>query len=538
MLPVRRLAIGLSAFVALAGQGCAKRPPGAGSAPSSLNSPNSQHWASAGKVVGRKSGELLVGVSVAVGASISVTDADGRFAVPAGNGPYDVILMSADRSLISVYLGIVRRDPVLAHLEPEQPRPRAHHAELRGKLSGAPGQPLAGEVVQVGFFSERGRAQDVVRLSSETASAEFGPLLVSWDGPDVLSGQFLALQTVQRGPALSATFAHSAVTLNDGAKVKLDVPMTPAPIEHRPPDFVPDVLEEPSPTVLHRYHVVGGGSFHGVNSFRRGTGYDSPDLSAVGATLCVDVFVSNPYLDSAIRRCAPPAESLAALTLHAAPVLLEPKRGAVAQAGMSFSWSPVPDASYALELVPERGPSDMAPSIVIYTSRPHAVWPDLQTLGVRFPKPLNTYRVTVRASGPHKTLDDALAPRGAGIAMPTIAWKATSNDLDIPVRPPLGPEEARCDYLNGDGTIRCSSGIPGSIEPSAEWYALTAINNVIRNYPEFAAATGLHCVKDCASARAFVEAMAKYREAHPGFDSDQPLGPRPPLPPLPHIERR
>ncbi len=49
-----------------------------------------------------------------------------------------------------------------------------------------------------------------------------------------------------------------------------------------------------------------------------------------------------------------PAKARHVFTLHAAPALMEPKRGAVARAGMSFRWSPVPDASYALEFVPER----------------------------------------------------------------------------------------------------------------------------------------------------------------------------------------
>ena len=68
---------------------------------------------------------------------------------------------------------------------------------------------------------------------------------------------------------------------------------------------------------------------------------------------------------------------------------------------------------------------------------------------------------------------------------------------------------------------------------SSEWYALTAINNKLQNHPEFAAAIGIHCVKDCAAARAFVEALASYQLAHPDFDVDDPLGPSPPEPPPP-----
>jgi hypothetical protein len=222
-------------------------------------------------------------------------------------------------------------------------------------------------------------------------------------------------------------------------------------------------------------------------------------------------------------------------TLHDAPVLVEPKRGAAARAGISFRWSPVRDASYELKLETERATSD-APKIAIYTSRPSAVWPDLNALGIPFPQALNTYLVTVSANGPHKTLDDALAPRGPGIPLPRTSWQATSGVLYLPVRPPLGPEEERCDYLKSpasDGTIVCSPGNPNSIEPSQEWYALMAINNKLQNHPELAAATGIHCVKDCATARAFMQALVSYEQAHPGFDADDPLGPLPPLPPPP-----
>jgi len=560
MLRMKRRGIAVGTCILLAGGGCAKPQPApavtqasAAPLPSRASPPApsaafAPHWANAGTVVGKKSSLPLAGVSVSIGGANAVTGADGRFEVPAGSERFDVILASADRSLISVYLGIARRDPRLVQLEPDdpqsgdsQPTPRAHQAELRGKLTGASGEPLADGSIQVGFFSERGRAQDVVRLPSAAPSAEFGPLLVSWDGPSVLSGQFYALQMVHGGTTLVATVAHGAVTLADHAKVKLDLPMTPVPIEHRPADRVSELPELFSVSVGHTYHVIGGGTFHGVGPIRAGADYDSPDLRALGATLCVDASVWNPYRRSAISRCDPPANAPVALTLHEPPVILEPKRGTLALPGMTFQWSPMREAVYSLELVPERGQSAAAPRIVVYTSRPSAVWPDLRALDVRFPEPLNTYRVTVSASGPYQTLDDALAPRGEATTLRSIAWKATSSDLDLPVRPPLGAEEARCNYLkqsSSDGTILCSRGIPGSVEPSAEWYALTAINNVIRNYPEFAAATGIHCVKDCAGARAFTKALAKYSEAHPGFNADEPLGPSPPEPPLPPSLRR
>jgi len=225
---MRLLGVAASFTLLLAALGCSKPTPGpaatenaalptsraAANAPNAPNAPNAGVGKS-GKVVGRKSGQPLAGVSVALGDSVRLTDAEGRFEVPAGNGPYDVVLMSADRALIAVYLGIVRRDPVLRQLEPEQPEPRAHHAEIRGTLSGVSGDPQWGDAVQVGFFSERAHVEDNAHRASTAATVEYGPLVVSWDGPDVLSGQLLALQMV-RGSSLSATVANSALRLRGG----------------------------------------------------------------------------------------------------------------------------------------------------------------------------------------------------------------------------------------------------------------------------------------------------------------------------------
>ena len=49
------------------------------------------------------------------------------------------------------------------------------------------------------------------------------------------------------------------------------------------------------------------------------------------------------------------------------------------------------------------------------------------------------------------------------------------------------------------------------------------INRNIQTHPEFAAATNIHCVRDCKSAEAYVKAHAGYSAAHPGFDAHDPM---------------
>jgi hypothetical protein len=412
---------------------------------------------------------------------------------------------------------------------------RAHHAELSGHLLGTDGS-AAGGAVQVGFVSERGDAHDLARVAAGATSAEYGPLTISWDGPVAISGQLLALQMVQgptHGRLAAASLARAQVTLRDGAQLKLDATLGPVPIEQRPADVVSSVPEPLVAETVHDYRIPGSGwAMHGVGPFRRGTSYDSPDLSGVGAVLCIDAFLWNPYKRSSVRRCGLAATEAAELALPDAPSFREPHADGTVVRGMRFSWSPVADAVYLLELAPEGDPSHAAPEIELYTAHTSATWPELGDLGVEFPSALNTYTATVNALGPHRTLDELAAARDLSAALPRLVWRATSSDLDLPVRPPLGPEEARCTFEPGSAVV-CSPGIPGSIEPSQEFYMLSAINNKLRNYPEFASAIGIHCVRDCAQARAFMKAYRAYLEAHPGFDANQPLGPSPPPPPMP-----
>jgi hypothetical protein len=59
------------------------------------------------------------------------------------------------------------------------------------------------------------------------------------------------------------------------------------------------------------------------------------------------------------------------------------------------------------------------------------------------------------------------------------------------------------------------------------------MNMKMAHYPRFAEAIGMHCVHDCAEARAYMKAYDAYAHDHPGFDADQPIDPRPPVVPPP-----
>jgi hypothetical protein len=162
------------------------------------------------------------------------------------------------------------------------------------------------------------------------------------------------------------------------------------------------------------------------------------------------------------------------------------------------------------------------------TASASATWPELSALGVAFPQQLGAYAATVTARGPYAGVDDAVDGKGLTAQSPREAWWAQSLDLSIPITPPLGTEEAACQYPYGTA-ITCGT-LPNQVEPNREFYMLAAINNKLRHYPQFANDVGIHCVRDCDGARAYMKAYATYAAAHPGFDANEPTEPIPPPP--------
>jgi hypothetical protein len=170
----------------------------------------------------------------------------------------------------------------------------------------------------------------------------------------------------------------------------------------------------------------------------------------------------------------------------------------------------------------------------IYTTARSERWPDLSTLGISFPKPRASYSATVTALGPFASMDQAAGPDGLVAPVPKDAWWGMSQDLSIPVRLPLAPDVAACQYPAGVSIV-CGK-LPNG---DRELYVLSAINNKIAEYPRFADAIGIRCVRDCATARAYREGYERYRKQHPGFDADQPVGDVGDVPPLPaHLRRK
>lgn len=74
------------------------------------------------------------------------------------------------------------------------------------------------------------------------------------------------------------------------------------------------------------------------------------------------------------------------------------------------------------------------------------------------------------------------------------------------------------EVISADGILVCPR---EGVSPDP-WYSVTAMNNKLRNYPEFARVSGMGEVKTCADGRAFFKKYREYQQLVPNFDWNEP----------------
>ena len=482
----------------------------------------------AGTVVAMHGGraEPVPGQTVTDGVHTAVTDAAGRFTFPDEPLRYDLTIVDAGRSVVTIYQGLTRRDPILVQAVDLPASGSHHHAVIAGKLIG--GAPYRSMHVQ---FASALASKDVIigRFGgSGPRGPEYGPIAIDWNGPSPLHGELLALQLGHDDHAPTggtAWFGRQEISLRDGDVLGVDLKLAELPQLRLPKVSLGMAGEYPLPPA-HSYYRTSDGNrlFRGPSfvTFRDSFG---PDLVAQGLEFCLEAFIGNPYLRATDVLCRPPPGQAVTLNLRAAPEFSTPAQGAPAAVGLKLAWAEVPGGVYALSLRTTRVARD-APRIQIITTATSAAWPDLHTLEVAFPKAPASYTAIVKAEGPFASVDEAAGPNGFSAVAPRARWSSESQDLGLPVLPPGAPETAAC---KANGAVVCAA---------AEVYQLSAMNRRIRFFPEFAKAIGIFCVRTCDDARAFAKAYADYLAAHPGFDAHLPLEPDGPEPRLPPELRR
>ena len=461
---------------------------------------------------------------VAIGAVKTTSDVDGRFTFPAVPDRYDLMIASPEGALATVYQGVTRRDPIIP-FEGAPAREPKHNAEIAVTLVGA--DAALARSWQVHFVSARAFASIREKPWAADGDKLRNPdaLVVKWHGAaDVITGVVIAqAMQVKQVDIPLVQFAQQAVSVRDGQKLAMELRVAKAPVVRRPGPVVQVPKEDPGfdPMFIEEYRLPGVGfAMNGPGAVS--SAYDIPDLTGFGLQLCGDGFQWNPYLHSRRIQCGAPPGKRVVLVLPRPPALTSPAWDTVATPGMAFTWAPVAGAVYALELASNGAskPTAARPHIAIVTAGTRAVWPDLQFVGVGFPRPLAAYAATITARGPFAAVDDLIGPHGLADQTPRDRWASESKELSIPVRSPLGKEEAACKFKE---TVICGQGGGDLDNPLGEFYRLSVLNRTIQTYPDFAAAVKIHCVRDCAGARAYLKAYRAYSAAHPGFDQDQPL---------------
>jgi len=455
---------------------------------------------------------------VAIGAEKTTSNGEGRFQFANIPVDYDLVVASPDGTRATVYQGLTRRDPIVAFAGKRAREPR-HSAQIAVTLAGsvAPHELWQVHFVSAAAFGAMGGGKPLVSAGGKTPVPE--PLVVKWDGADTIAGVVMAhSMRVEKLNIPLAQFAQQPATLRAGQALAIELRPARAPVVRRPPAIVVVPKDDPGfdPVYKEEYRLPGAGfAVHGPGP--AGAAYEIPDLRGFGLQLCGDGFQWNPYVHSRRIQCGTDPDKRVSLALPSPPAFTSPAWDTFATPGMAFTWTAVPEAVYRLALANGSGePTKAHPRVEIVTVRTRAAWPDLQAVGIDFPKPLAAYAAVIGTMGPHKSMDDLVSAQGWGDRTPRDRWRTESKELSIPVQPPLGKEEAACKFPE---TVFCMNG-------PEEFYRLSVLNRTIQRHPDFAAAVNIHCVRDCEGARAYIKAYSQYSAAHPGFDADDP----PPVP--------
>lgn len=86
----------------------------------------------------------LGGALVAIAGQKTSTDASGHFTLPVSTSTYDVLLLDADGTSASFYVGLTRSELALVHRRTTDSLPPPGHSQVHGLLSGGVGFPLSG----------------------------------------------------------------------------------------------------------------------------------------------------------------------------------------------------------------------------------------------------------------------------------------------------------------------------------------------------------------------------------------------------------
>lgn len=380
----------------------------------------------------------LFGREISVGAVHTTSDDRGAFELPNSSPVYDLTIVDADGSNVSVYQGLTRRDLVLLHRHSSFGSGTVHSARIAGTLAKPNSELLAtSNLAVVQFFSAAADDRILLGGSVPPYAPDYG-LFLSWNGAPSLTGKLVAQGFFQptdnsSGDPPPHFFVEQDVTLEDGELQAVN--LTFAAVGTKPlsgavmlPDGVTlSQLQEyyrlplPNAVIPISNYIDPSPTF----------AHDIDELGGSGRQLCLKA-ISNAQHSLSTERCDLTLGSRnVSIALQVAPSLRSPTTSDVLTKSTRFEWSPFENGIYLLELE-AHSPSRSTPNIDLYTSNTHASWPALSSID--FPSSAS-YDCTVGGLGPFTSVDDATAPNGLGALIPAELRRSFSATLELATGP-------------------------------------------------------------------------------------------------------
>jgi hypothetical protein len=423
-----------------------------------------------GLVVLHRSHQPLPGATVVCGDARVVTDAGGRFLLPHVRHVYGIAVIDSKRASVTIYSALSVRNPVLAGgLDdtgsgagaPNSAMPSASSAELSGTFVGAGDYP-SNPPLHVDVWPSPGAAPLSFGVRGEPAGGpEFGPLHVTWNGPDELGAEVFS----SRGgppPSSPVSCARASTSLRAGAAANVTLEFKAAPVVERPPVSLgyPESLAE-MPSLRDEYRV-GEKTVRAGNAPSFEHAYTTVDLNGCGAELCTTVSTWTPQLHASAQSCRPVTPNAVALTLRPAPTFSAPPSRTLAKVGLEFTWSPLAGAVYELTLADLYyfAAPPAATLIRVITASPDTVWPDLSAYGIASPPAPRVYTATVAAYGEYANLDEMVSASARSARASRQSFWSESSKLALQIQGPV-PASLENDLSEAE---RTSPPRPGAAE--------------------------------------------------------------------------
>ena len=399
-----------------------------------------------------------VGRLIVVGKAQATTDINGRFTIAAPAGAYDVAVVDPNRMSVTFFRGLRRRDPVLVHDGDPNGVPKGqetHAAHIEGTLSGGGFDPKTSNMATVYFFSPqvvRDQTLGGPRYGAQPG-AGFGPLTLNWVGPASITGTLVAVRTTREPPTDAAKArgekgavvwweAHKDVKVASGEVTTADLAFARVPMGHIAGriELAPGlVVSEKS---VSYYPLRNRGiPLDGDGRSTREPGFDFPvpDLRRLPGNYCASADDGTYGGFTVAMTCGIAFGATdVTLKLHAPPKLTSPAHQPynlndkpTISRDTQFAWTESDGKVYRLTL---KG----SPRVSVYTTATSTGWPDLQSVGVQFPKLREGYAVSVTAFGPYPGMDEAFSPTGMGVPFPK-EWY--SSESIAPYVQVVGPGE-------------------------------------------------------------------------------------------------